>query len=100
MRLSLIHIWMCIRDSLKGELAAVAAHLADGSDLRADPLSAPHADWAETFRHKYGAITAENALSVVEQETGLVFAQVLGHAGVYKRDPEGMESFHRFLRQA
>lgn len=84
---------------LKGELAAVAAHLADGSDLRADPLSAPHADWAETFRHKYGAITAENALSVVEQETGLVFAQVLGHAGVYKRDPEGMESFHRFLRQ-
>ena len=84
---------------LKGELAAVAAHLADGSDLRADPLSASHADWAETFRHKYGAITAENALSVVEQETGLVFAQVLGHAGVYKRDPEGMESFRRFLRQ-
>ncbi|MBU5436310.1 UDP-glucose--hexose-1-phosphate uridylyltransferase [Pseudoflavonifractor sp. MSJ-37] len=84
---------------LKGELAAVAAHLADGTDLRADPLSAPHADWAETFRADYPNLSAEDALDIVEQETGKVFAQVLTHAGVYKRDAQGREAFRRFLRQ-
>lgn len=34
---------------LKEELAAVAQGLRDGSDLRANPLTAPHADWAEGF---------------------------------------------------
>ena len=31
----------------------------------------------------------DNALDVVQKETGLVFAQVLEHAGVYKRTPGG-----------
>ena len=83
---------------LKAELAAVAEKLAAGQDLRADPLTESHASWAEGFRDKY-TITAENALDVVQKETGLVFAQVLEHAGVYKRTPEGKEAFMRFLRQ-
>ena len=81
---------------LKTELAAVAEKLAKGEDLRADPLTASHADWAEGFKGKY-EITADNALDVVQKETGLVFAQVLEHAGVYKRTPEGKEAFLRFL---
>lgn len=81
---------------LKTELAAVAEKLAKGEDLRADPLTASHADWAEGFKGKY-EITADNALDVVQKETGLVFAQVLEHAGVYKRNAEGKEAFLRFL---
>ena len=76
----------------------MADKLVSGEDLHADPLTQSHADWAESFRNKY-QITAENALNVVEKETGLVFAQVLEHAGVYKRTPEGQEAFLRFLRQ-
>ena len=83
---------------LKAELAAVAEKLASGEDLRADPLTESHASWAEGFKDKY-SITRENALDVVQKETGLVFAQVLEHAGVYKRNPEGKEAFLRFLRQ-
>ena len=82
---------------LKTELAAVAEGLVSGADLRADELTAKHADWAEDFRGKY-EITAENALGIVQRETGLVFARVLEHAGVYKRTPEGREAFLRFLR--
>ena len=81
---------------LKTELAAVAEKLAKGEDLRADPLTASHSDWAEGFAGKY-EITADNALDVVQKETGLVFAQVLEHAGVYKRNAEGKEAFLRFL---
>ena len=82
---------------LKEELAAVADALATGKDLHASELTEKHAAWAESFRSKY-EITAENALEIVEKETGLVFAQVLEHAGVYKRTPEGKEAFLRFLR--
>ena len=81
---------------LKEELAAVADCLASGGDLRASELTAKHADWAESFAGNY-AITRENALDIVQKETGLVFAQVLEHAGVYKRTPQGEEAFLRFL---
>ena len=83
---------------LKNELAAVAQKLVSGEDLSADPLTAPHASWAMGFRDKY-ELTADNALDAVYKETGLVFAKVLEHAGVYARTPEGKEAFLRFLRQ-
>ena len=81
---------------LKTELAAVAGCLVSGADLRAGELTAKHADWAEGFRGRY-EITAENAADIVKRETGLVFARVLEHAGVYKRTPEGKSAFLRFL---
>ena len=81
---------------LKEELAAVADGLVHGQDLRADERTAKHAGWAEAFAPNY-TITAENALEIVQKETGLVFAQVLEHAGVYKRTAEGKEAFLRFL---
>ena len=83
---------------LKKELSAVAEKLVNGEDLRADPLTAAHADWAESFQGNY-TLTADNALDVVYHETGLVFAKVLEHAGVYARTPAGQEAFLRFLRQ-
>ena len=83
---------------LKEELTAVADALASGADLRADERTAKHADWAEGFKGNY-TITAENALDVVKQETGKVFATVLEHAGVYKRTDEGRAAFLRFLAQ-
>ena len=81
---------------LKAELAAVADALAAGRDLRADELTEKHADWAENFRTRY-EITADNALEIVQKETGLVFAKVLEHAGVYKRNEEGKAAFLRFI---
>ncbi len=81
---------------LKQELTAVADCLSSGGDLRQSELTAKHAHWAESFAPKY-AITAENALDIVQKETGLVFAQVLEHAGVYKRDEAGRAAFLRFL---
>ena len=81
---------------LKTELAAVAEGLLRGADLRADELTAAHADWAEGFARNY-ELTPENALDVVRHETGLVFAKVLEHAGVYKRTEAGRAAFLRFI---
>ena len=80
---------------LKEELAAVAGALASGADLRASELTEKHADWAESFGEKYD-ITVENALDIVKAETGKVFARVLEHAGVYKRNEAGKAAFLRF----
>ena len=74
----------------------MADALATGKDLRASELTEKHANWAEDFSAKY-TFTAENALEIVQKETGLVFAQVLEHAGVYKRTKEGKDAFLRFL---
>ena len=81
---------------LKAELSAVAEALVNGTDLRADERTEKHADWAEAFASSYH-ITAENAVKIVHTETGKVFAKVLEHAGVYRRNAEGKDAFLRFL---
>ena len=75
----------------------MADALASGTDLRTNELTAKHAGWAEDFANNY-TITADNALDIVKKETGLVFAQVLEHCGVYPRNPEGNAAFLRFLQ--
>jgi len=80
---------------LKTELAELAKAILDGSDLRANELTASHADWIEEFRDSYD-ITAENVDDILKAEVGKVFAKVLEHAGVYKRNAEGKAAFIRF----
>lgn len=75
---------------LKQELAVLAEKMVKGEDLRADPLTESHADWAEGFASE---VTAENAMDVIQREVGKVFATVLEHAGVYK----DTEAFLRFV---
>lgn len=81
---------------LKAELAALGDALVAGADLRADPLTAAHADWAETLRTRYD-FTRENAAAILQKEVGVVFSTVLEHAGVYKRTEEGKQAFLRFV---
>ncbi len=83
---------------LKGELEAVAAHLADGSDLSADPLTASHAEWALQIKAEHPEMNADNVTAIVQEEVGKVFATVLEHAGVYKRNAEGQAAFDRFIK--
>ena len=81
---------------LKTELADLADALVKGSDIRADEVLAKHADWADGLKEQY-TFTPANALPILQDEVGKVFARVLEHAGVYKRTPEGKEAFLRFV---
>ena len=83
---------------LKTELAAVADKLVSGEDMTKDPLTAVHAEWANDIAARYD-ITEDNAWTIVQEETGLIFAKVLEQAGVYSRDKEGKEAFLRFIHQ-
>ena len=81
---------------LKGELALLAEALVAGRDIRADETLAKHADWAEELQSRY-TFTRENAMDILKKEVGVVFAQVLEHAGVYKCTAEGRAAFLRFI---
>lgn len=80
---------------LKTELAAVGGMLCSGGDLTADPLTKTHAAWAADLAARY-TITPENVDDILKREVGLVFAQVLEHAGVFKRTDAGQTAFLRF----
>ena len=81
---------------LKGELEALRLAILSGADLRADPRTASHADWAEELKTRY-TFTEDNAEAILQKEVGAVFAQVLEDAGVYKRDEAGKAAFLRFV---
>ncbi len=36
-------------------------------------------------------------MDILKKEVGIVFGQVLEHAGVYKRDEKGQAAFMRFI---
>ena len=83
---------------LKEEMQILKTAILNGEDLEKNDKIKSHADWAKTFLQKYDTITAENLDGIIQQEIGLVFAQVLEDAGVYKRTEAGQEAFCRFLR--
>ena len=83
---------------LKQELTALAEAAAEGRNISGDEILGKHAVWLSQLKEQY-TFTAENALDIILQETGRVFAAVLEDAGVFKRTPEGMEAFLRFADQ-
>ena len=80
---------------LKQELTDLAAAIVAGVDISAHETLQKHASWVEQLQIQY-TFTAENALDILLQETGKVFAAVLEDAGVYKNTQEGKEAFVRF----
>ena len=80
---------------LKNEIALLKTSILEGKDLRADEVLAKHADWVDEISAKY-TITADNIDEIIEKEIGIVFARVLEHAGVYKRNDEGKKAFIKF----
>ena len=81
---------------LKGELTDLAAAVVEGRDIVADEALAKHADWVEELKKQY-TFTEDNALDIILQETGKVFAAVLEDAGVYKNTEAGRAAFLKFV---
>ena len=56
-----------------------------------------HAEWAMDILARHPELNAENVHTIVQDEIGHVFAEVLVDAGVYKMDTAGRAGFERFL---
>ncbi|MCR5781137.1 MAG: UDP-glucose--hexose-1-phosphate uridylyltransferase [Clostridia bacterium] len=82
---------------LKYEMEALQTALLEGADLRADDGTAKHADWAEDIAAKHPEMNSDNIGGIFRDEIGLVFTEILGNCGVFKRTEEGMKQFDRFV---
>lgn len=83
---------------LKAELEELAHAIIAGENIRQNETLEKHADWVDAFLPKYaGQLTGENITGILQKEVGIVFGQVLEHAGVYKRDAKGQAAFDRFI---
>lgn len=82
---------------LAAELELLKEKMLSGLDLSEDPKTAPHAEWAEQILSSHPEFNEENAEQILRMETGRVFERVLCDAGVFKRTPEGMGAFQKFI---
>ena len=81
---------------LKGELAALEEAILSGADIAKDEVLSKHAPWVEELKARH-SFNPENTTAILKEEVGQVFAQVLEHAGVYKRTEEGKAALLRFV---
>ena len=81
---------------LKQELSDLAQAIVEGRDIASDEVLSKHLPWVEELKARH-SFTAENAMDILLQETGRVFAGVLEDAGVYKPTEEGKAAFLRFI---
>ena len=79
---------------LKAELAGIEEAILSGIPLMGELEK--HDAWVQDLMSKQ-MFTPENTASILKMEVGKVFAQVLEHAGVFKRNPEGAAAFDRFV---
>lgn len=56
-----------------------------------------HAKWVQQLKETH-TFTTDNTACILKLEVGKVFAKVLEHAGVYKRNIDGEAAFDRFIR--
>lgn len=82
---------------LKTEMEQLEAAILAKEDLTKDETLEIHADWAAEVINKHPEMDEDNIHEIIHQEIGLVFAKVLEHAGVFKRDEAGKEAFMRFI---
>ena len=82
---------------LKTEMEQLEAAILAKEELTKNETLRVHADWAAKVINKHPEMNEDNIHEIIQQEIGLVFAKVLEHAGVYKRDVAGKEAFMRFI---
>ena len=81
---------------LKEEVEQVAAYLV-GEDVS---VSDYHQAWADELKESHPGLTDKvQALNIVQESVGKIFARVLEDAGVYKQTEEGQAAFMRFVEQ-
>ena len=83
---------------LDKELSLLKEAILEKRDISNDEVLSKHNAWLSSFIDNY-TFTEENTASILQQEVGKVFAKVLEHAGVFKRDEKGTKAFEKFINQ-
>lgn len=63
-----------------------------------DETMQKHIPWLREIVNKYDMINEDNVETILEEEIGLVFCEVLENAGVFKQDASGLAGFENFIQ--
>ncbi|SDO33372.1 UDP-glucose--hexose-1-phosphate uridylyltransferase [Alkalicoccus daliensis] len=66
-------------------------------EIAANETISKHLNWALEVKKRNPHISLDNYQEILQQEVGLIFAEILGHSGVFKRSEEGQKAFVRFM---
>ena len=80
---------------LKSEMESLAKAIVENADIRADEVLEKHADWVDMLKAKHD-ITAENVDSIIKEEIGIVYSEILEQCGVFARDEKGRAQLKKF----
>ena len=83
---------------LKDEMAILKDAILNHKDVREIPKISKHSEWVNEFVSQYDEINENNIDSIIQNEIGKVFLNVLLDAGVFKRTPEGQKAFDKFIK--
>lgn len=85
---------------LKEEMNVLAGCLASNefeAEIKKSEDIVKHLEWAKKVKAKHTELSNENVHDILRNEIGIVFATILEHAGVFKRDDEGQRAFEEFM---
>ena len=83
---------------LKEELNTLSELLVAGvKDIDDNEGLNHHGSWYKYIVENYSNINNENVDQILRDEVGKKFSIVLEHAGVFKRDEEGIKAFNKFI---
>lgn len=83
---------------LNTEIAELADAILNGKNISEIDSISKHAHWVAGFVNNYN-FSHDNITSILENEIGKVYAKVLEHAGVFKRNEIGKNAFLKFVNQ-
>lgn len=83
---------------LKDELELLSKYLIlPNLDIEGEIDLEKHKQWYDYLISSYENINKDNVTEILRLEIGKKFMTVLEHAGVYKKDIEGLKSFKKFI---
>ena len=83
---------------LKDEMAILKDAILNHKDVSEIPKISKHSEWVNEFVSQYDEINENNIDSIIQNEIGKVFLNVLLDAGVFKRTSEGQKAFDKFIK--
>ena len=83
---------------LKEELNILREYLINkAQDISSDKIVEKHSEWYNYLIKKHLTINEDNVDSILREEVGFKFSEVLYHAGVFKRNECGFTAFDKFM---
>lgn len=82
---------------LAKEMDLLETVMLNGENLNAYPELIQHAQWAEDILKRHPDFNKDNSKSIIEDEIGKAFLEVLEDAGVFKRNENGQKAFKEFI---